>query len=457
MTTMSGQPPPYPPLPLISSIPPNPNLAQTPIPAPTPTLVLPNPDFPHKRKCIGFRRKVPSRSPAALIVVYPSAHPPPPSSSIDDIIVINRELIVESVTALIADFPLAKETFAPLIPPHYNHLLSAAYSFLVSHSYVNFGVTSAIKEHLPKEPTRHNIVIVIGVGLTGLTTSRKLMAFEWAGWWGGGVSPVDPEIHKKVEGTFNKLLDKSSLLRASMGEVAMNVSLGAALNTLQQTDGGVSTIHRAGDELVQLAHSKSRALAENVPIVYERTVHTVRYGGDEVQVVVNGGQVNEGDMVLCTVPLGVLKNGGIKFVPELPQRKLDGIKRLGSGLLNKSQVDVESSLLMALVAGEAAHNFETTSSTDAIISVLKILRGIFEPQGIEIPDQLQSVCTTRWGTDSFSLGSYSHVAVGASGDDYDILAESVGDGMLIKQGHRHYADKTSTHDAMMDTKYRSNL
>lgn len=59
--------------------------------------------------------------------------------------------------------------------------------------------------------------------------------------------------------------------------------------------------------------------------------------------------------------------------------------------------------------------------------------GIFEPQGIDVPDPLQSVCT-RWGTDSFSLGSYSHVAVGASGDDYDILAESVGDGRLFFAG-----------------------
>ena len=61
------------------------------------------------------------------------------------------------------------------------------------------------------------------------------------------------------------------------------------------------------------------------------------------------------------------------------------------------------------------------------------IAGIYEPQGVEVPDPLQSVCT-RWGTDSFSLGSYSHVAVGASGDDYDILAESVGDGRLFFAG-----------------------
>ncbi|MQL90335.1 hypothetical protein Taro_022912, partial [Colocasia esculenta] len=210
-----------------------------------------------------------------------------------------------------------------------------------------------------------------------------------------------------------------------------------------------------------------QALAENLPIVYEKTVHTIRYGPDGVQVVA-GGQAYEGDMVLCTVPLGVLKSGAIKFIPELPQRKLDGIKRLGFGLLNKVAMlfprvfwstDIDTfghlsddpsrrgefflfysyatvaggPLLIALVAGEAAHNFETMPPTDAVTLVLQILKGIFEPQGIDVPDPIQTVCT-RWGTDSFSLGSYSHVAVGASGDDYDILAECVGDGRLFFAG-----------------------
>jgi len=466
---MSDQAPPYAPLPLVSSLPPDPNST----PTPNPTLVLPNPAFPNKRKRTGFRRKVPSGSPAAPAA---PSQPPPPASAADDIIVINREPTAEAVTALTAGFPadsltdeeieagvvsdvggieqvnyilirnhllcrwretynswLAKEPFATLIPPHCEHLLNAAYSFLVSHSYVNFGVAPAIKERIPKEPTRPTTIVVIGAGLAGLAAARQLVAFGFkvivlegrkrcggrvytkkmegsgrsaAGDLGGSVltgtfgnplgivakqlglpmhkirdkcplyrsdgSPVDPEVDKKVEITFNKLLDKSSNLRSSMGEVAVDVSLGAALETLRQTDGGISTQEEKNLfnwHLANLEYANAgllsrlslafwdqddpydmggdhcflpggngrlvQALAENVPIVYERTVHTVRYGGDGVQVVVNGGQVYEGDMALCTVPLGVLKNGGIKFVPELPQRKLDSIKRLGFGLLNK--------------------------------------------------------------------------------------------------------------------------
>jgi len=116
-------------------------------------------------------------------------------------------------------------------------------------------------------------------------------------------------------------------------------------------------------------------------------------------------------MALCTVSLGVLKSGFIKFNPELPQRKLDGIKRLGFGLLNKVAIlfpyvfwgtDLDTfghlsnkpsdrgkfflfysyasvsggPLLIALVAGEAAHEFESMPATDAVSRVLEILRGM---------------------------------------------------------------------------------
>ncbi|KAE8655413.1 Lysine-specific histone demethylase 1-like protein 3 [Hibiscus syriacus] len=323
-------------------------------------------------------------------------------------------------------------------------------------------------------------------------------------------TPVDPATDTKVESAFNRLLDKASRLRQLMGEVAMDVSLGAALETFRQVFRDAVTeeeINLFNWHLANLEYANAglvsklslafwdqddpydmggdhcflpggngrlvQALAENVPILYEKTVHTIRYGSDGVQVMA-GNQVFEGDMALCTVPLGVLKSGSIKFVPELPQRKLDGIRdldtfghltedpnRRGEFFLFYSYATVAGGpLLLALVAGEAAHRFETLPPTDAVTQVLLILKGnqfrflvlnvlfvaasfllyanliiyvVYEPQGITVPEPLQTVCT-RWGGDPFSLGSYSNVAVGASGDDYDILAESVGDGRLFFAG-----------------------
>ncbi|KMT17612.1 hypothetical protein BVRB_2g035630 isoform A [Beta vulgaris subsp. vulgaris] len=317
-------------------------------------------------------------------------------------------------------------------------------------------------------------------------------------------SPVDPVLDSKVETSFNKLLDKASRLRQLMGEISQDVSLGAALETFNQVCGDAVTDEEKnlfnwhfanleyanaglltklslafwdqddpydmGGDHCFLTGGNGRlvqALAENVPIIYEKTVTSIRYGSDGVQVTA-GNQVFEGEMALCTVPLGVLKCGSIKFIPELPQKKLDGIKRLGFGCLNKVAMlfphvfwgtDLDTfghlsddplrrgefflfysyatvaggPLLLALVAGEAAHKFESMPPTDAVTRVLQILRGIYEPQGITVPEPIQTVCT-RWGSDPFCLGSYSNVAVGASGDDYDILAESVGDGRLFFAG-----------------------
>ncbi|XP_057427939.1 protein FLOWERING LOCUS D [Lotus japonicus] len=526
----------------------------------------------------------------------------------DEIIVINKEAKTEAMIALSAGFPadslteeeieaavltviggieqvnytlirnhiiakwrenvsswVSKKMFTDYIPHHYHSLLDAAYSYLVSHGYINFGVAPPIKEKIPAEPTKP-AVIVIGAGLAGLAAARQLMRFGFkvtvlegrkraggrvytkkmevgnrvsaAADLGGSVltgtlgnplgilarqlgdmlhkvrdkcplyrvdgKPVDPDTDVKVESAFNRLLDKASRLRQLMGEVSVDVSLGAALDTFRQVykdavndeEMNLFNWHLANLEYANaglLSHLSLafwdqddpydmggdhcflpggngklvQALAENVPILYEKTVHTIRYSSNGVQVLA-GSQVFEGDMALCTVPLGVLKKGSIKFIPELPQRKLDGIKRLGFGLLNKVamlfphvfwETDLDTfghlsddpsrrgefflfysyatvaggPLLIALVAGEAAHKFESMPPTDAVTRVLQILKGIYEPKGINVPEPIQTVCT-RWGSDPFCFGSYSNVAVGASGDDYDILAESVGDGRLFFAG-----------------------
>ena len=51
---------------------------------------------------------------------------------------------------------------------------------------------------------------------------------------------------------------------------------------------------------------------------------------------------------------------------------------------------------------------------------------------MQVPEPIQTACT-RWQSDPLSLGSYSHVRVGSSGADYDIMAEPV-EGRLFFAG-----------------------
>ncbi|KAL6975376.1 Lysine-specific histone demethylase 1 2 [Sarracenia purpurea var. burkii] len=308
--------------------------------------------------------------------------------------------------------------------------------------------------------------------------------------------PVSKEVDSKIEHVFNKLLDKVTELRRIMGGFANDISLGSVLETLQQlyavarsteerqlldwhfanleyaNAGCLSNLSAAywdqddpyemGGDHCFLAGGNWRfikALSEGVPIFYGKTVHCIKYGNEGVEVIA-GDQIFQADIALCTVPLGVLKRRGIRFEPELPERKLAAIDRLGFGLLNKVAMvfpyvfwgeDLDTfgclneyshkrgefflfysyhtvsggPVLISLVSGDAAQSFEFTDPSILLHRVLSILRGIYSPKGIDVPNPIQTICT-RWGSDPLSYGSYSHVRVRSSGSDYDILAESVG-------------------------------
>ena len=66
-------------------------------------------------------------------------------------------------------------------------------------------------------------------------------------------------------------------------------------------------------------------------------------------------------------------------------------------------------VLIGLVAGEAAQSFESLTREEATARCVAVLRGIFGRKGVHVPEPLASVCT-RWASDPFAQGSYSHVA-----------------------------------------------
>ncbi|XVE94606.1 hypothetical protein REPUB_Repub02eG0023000 [Reevesia pubescens] len=177
----------------------------------------------------------------------------------------------------------------------------------------------------------------------------------------------------------------------------------------------------------------------------------------QVKISTSNGSEFSGDAVLITVPLGCLKAGAIKFSPPLPKWKHSSIQRLGFGVLNKvilefpevfwdDTVDyfgvtaeetdsrghcfmfwnvrktVGAPVLIAVVAGKAAIDGQNMSSSDHVNHAVIVLRKLFGEASV--PDPVASV-VTDWGRDPFSHGAYSYVAIGASGEDYDMLGRPV--------------------------------
>ncbi|CAL0303789.1 unnamed protein product [Lupinus luteus] len=282
---------------------------------------------------------------------------------------------------------------------------------------------------------------------------------------------VDKEIDSHVESVFNNLLDRVMELRQIMGGgFSKDTSLGSVLEKLKLLYGVVGNVDEK--QLLEwhfanLEYANAGCLS-NLSAAHWDQDDPYEMGGDHCFLA--GGNWRLINALSEVIPifyerLSKLSNmeamkKAIKFEPELPTRKLEAIERLGFGLLNKvamvfphvfwgQDLDTFGCLnrqsrqrgefflfysyhtvsrgptLIALVAGEAAQTFESIHPHILLHRVLSVLRGIFQPKGIIVPDPIQSACT-KWGVDPFSFGSYSHVSVGSSGGDYDILAKNVG-------------------------------
>lgn len=103
--------------------------------------------------------------------------------------------------------------------------------------------------------------------------------------------------------------------------------------------------------------------------------------------------------------------------------------------------------LVALMAGNAAHDTETTDTKTLLSEIDGRLRKVFSKT---IPAPLE-VIVTRWKRDPFTRGTYSYVGPKTRPDDYDTMAQSV--------GNLHFAGEATcgTHPATVHGAFLSGL
>jgi lysine-specific histone demethylase 1 len=83
---------------------------------------------------------------------------------------------------------------------------------------------------------------------------------------------------------------------------------------------------------------------------------------------------------------------------------------------------VKRPVLVAIVAGKACHAIELRRDEDLITEVKGLLKGMFK---LNEDPKIVKYVITRWKTDQYAGGTYSYVALGATGEDYDKLAKTV--------------------------------
>lgn len=184
--------------------------------------------------------------------------------------------------------------------------------------------------------------------------------------------------------------------------------------------------------------------------------------------------------VIVTVPLGVLQQKVITFVPALPSAKLTSISKLGMGVYNKAIYKWDSStnlpwpgnvewlekigtpqgrwtefynlqpingkkILIAFSAGREAERAELLTDAQIQTEVFASLKEMFN---VDIPAPTHSR-VTRWKQDVFSYGSYSYYKLGSRPRDRENLRASLNGRVFFAGEACHMTYPSTTHGAYM--------
>ena len=283
---------------------------------------------------------------------------------------------------------------------------------------------------------------------------------------------------------LDQVLSQQSFNANALAELyfALNTEIeheyAADLSQLSLFNWDVETPFGGSDHLVLNGYSqivenivKTAGLTAN--ILTHQVVQHIDYGSASGVQITTNQAVFSASRVIVTLPLGVLKANTVEFYPALPKAKQVAIARLGMGILNKTylhfpdyfwqqdeRIQIIDSIsmvkghwaewlnshyytrqpvLLGFNAGQHGSEIEAMSDGEIIDEAMQTL---FQRYGNDIP-QPEAQLITRWGSDPFSLGSYSYIATGASVADYQELAKSVNQ-RLFFAGEATSSDHPST-------------
>ncbi len=237
--------------------------------------------------------------------------------------------------------------------------------------------------------------------------------------------------------------------------------------------GGIEVISTNGYDTIPMY------LAKALNVQLNQVVTAIDYTNSAVKITHNG-QITEADYVLVSVPLGVLKNKKIQFLPALPTEKLTAIDKVGMNCVNKFLLTWETAFwddvqyisytpekrdkfnyfvnvkkfhpnvnaLMTFAYAEYGRETEKMSDAEVVQEIMTHLRDLY---GMGIPNPT-NLLRTKWDSNPYSFGAYSFTAVGTEMAHFESLAEAVAGRVFFAGEHTEVDYFSTAHGA-----YRSGL
>ena len=225
-------------------------------------------------------------------------------------------------------------------------------------------------------------------------------------------------------------------------------------------------------------------MADGLNIKYGHVVNRISQSADGVMIATDQGVI-QCDQTVVTLPLGVLKQGRVKFESGLTDEKIASIGRLGVGTMNKIALHFSKQfwpedahrlglfnsstenlieylpmtpysgepVIVGLTRGRHARSLETAKKEDVVQQALTDLKFMF---GSSVPHSAVESVVTSWYSDEFSRGAYSHVAPGASFADYRTLAKPLGERIFFAGEATHATYPGTVHGAHLSGERAAN-
>jgi monoamine oxidase len=217
-------------------------------------------------------------------------------------------------------------------------------------------------------------------------------------------------------------------------------------------------------------------LANGLNIQLNQRVTKVDYANNKVKITHNG-TISEANYVIVTVPLGVLKNNRIEFLPALPSAKQNAIQKVGMNCVNKFLLTWDKAFwddvqyisytpetrdkfnyfvnvkkyhpsvnaLLTFAYSDYARQTETMTDPQVINEIMLHLKDIY---GNNIPNPT-NLLRTKWQTNENAFGAYSYTAVGTEMKHFDDLAEEVNDKLFFAGEHTEIDYFSTAHGAYL--------